>query len=371
MNFASDNVTGAAPEILAAIAVANEGAVMPYGSDPITKRLDAAFNALFEREVAVFPVATGSAANSLALSVMTPPYGAIYCHPDSHIISDECGAPELYTGGAKLVPIPGEAGKIAAVDFAHKLANSGKGVVHHVQPAVISLTNETEAGTLYTPEETREIADLAHAHGLLLHLDGARFANAVAALGCSPADLTWRAGVDALSFGATKNGAVAAEAVVFFDRKLAESFGYRRKRGGHLFSKMRFLSAQLEAYVKDGLWLKNARHANAMAKRLADGLASIPGVSLIHPVEANEIFARIPNAAIDGAFADGYFFYRWQGDADEKCRLVAAFNTKVEDVDGLLASLRRHVPGAAPAASSSASRKEAAVPAAGAVRRRA
>ena len=349
MNFASDNTTGAAPEILAAIAAANEGAAMPYGNDPITKRLEAAFNRLFEREVVAFPVATGSAANALALATMTPPYGAIYCHPESHINVDECGAPELFTGGAKLISIPGDAGKIAAADFAAALEASGKGVVHHVQPAAISLTNETEAGTLYTPAEVRAIAELAHAHGLYVHVDGARFANAVAALGCSAADLTWRAGVDALSFGATKNGALCAEAVVFFDRHLAESFGYRRKRGGHLFSKLRFLSAQLEAYLKNDLWLRNARHANAMAKRLADGLQALPGVALLYPVEANEIFARIPDRAIRGAFADGYVFYRWAGEADEKCRLVCAFNTRAEDVDGLLASLRRHAAKVRPA----------------------
>ncbi len=342
MNFASDNVTGAAPEILAALAAANEGAMMPYGSDPITRRLEAAFDALFEREVAAFPVATGSAANVLALACMTPPYGAIYCHPDSHINTDECGAPELFTGGAKLVPIPGAAGKIAAADFAAVLAHAGKGVVHHVQPAAISLTNETEAGTLYRPEEIRAIAEIAHANGLFVHMDGARFANAVAAMGATPAELTWRAGVDALSFGATKNGALGAEAVVFFEPKLAESFGYRRKRGGHLFSKMRFVSAQLEAYLKDGLWLKCARHANAMAERLAEGLKSVPGAALLYPVEGNEIFARIPDAAIKGAFADGYVFYRWEGEGGEKCRLVCAFDTRAEDVDGLIASLARH-----------------------------
>jgi threonine aldolase len=342
MNFASDNVTGAAPEILAAIAAANEGAAMPYGSDPITRRLEAIFNALFEREVVAFPVATGSAANALALATMTPPYGAIYCHPASHINTDECGAPEFYTGGAKLLPIAGENGKITVAALEQTLADSGKGNVHHVQPAALSLTNETEAGTLYTVEEVKALAASAHAHGLYVHMDGARFANAVAALGCSPAELTWRAGVDALSFGATKNGAVGAEAVVFFDSKLAESFGYRRKRGAHLFSKMRFVSAQLEAYCEGGLWLKHARHANAMAKRLSDLLKTVPGVELLYPVEANEIFARIPGAAIDGAFADGYFFYRRAGETDEHCRLVTAFNTKPEDVEGLIASLRRH-----------------------------
>lgn len=348
MNFASDNVTGAAPEILAALAAANDGPAMPYGNDPITRRLEAAFDALFERKVTAFPVATGSAANALALAVMTPPWGAIYCHPESHINTDECGAPELFSGGAKLVPIPGKAGKIAPGDFAAVLAASGKGVVHHVQPAAISLSNETEAGTLYRPAEIAALAEIAHENGLYLHVDGARFANAVASLGVAPAELTWRSGVDALSFGATKNGALAAEAVVFFEPKLAESFGYRRKRGGHLFSKMRFVSAQLEAYLKDDLWLRHARHANAMAKRLADGLAWVPGVELLFPVEGNEIFARLPEAAIRGAMADGYVFYRWQGEADEKCRFVTAFDSKEADIDGLLASLSRHAGNAAP-----------------------
>ncbi len=348
MNFASDNVTGAAPEILAAIAAANDGAAMPYGNDAVTQRVEAALKALFERDLAAFPVATGSAANALALATMCPPYGAVYCHPDSHINVDECGAPELFTGGAKLVPIVGDAGKIAAADFEAALARSGKGVVHHVQPAAISLTNASEMGTVYTPEEVRAIADIAHGQGLRVHMDGARFANAVAALGCAPADLAWRAGVDVLSFGATTNGALAAEAVVFFDAALAESFGYRRKRGGHLFSKMRFVSAQLEAYLKDGLWLKHASHANEMARRLAEGLRRIPGVEQLYPVEANEVFARIPDRAIKGAFADGYVFYRWSGEADETCRLVCAFNTDPRDVDGLLQSISRHVAAGAP-----------------------
>src|SRR5579883_354407 len=299
MNFASDNVTGAAPEILAAIAAANDGAAMPYGNDAVTQRVEAALKALFERDLAAFPVATGSAANALALATMCPPYGAVYCHPDSHINVDECGAPELFTGGAKLVPIVGDAGKIAAADFEAALARSGKGVVHHVQPAAISLTNASEMGTVYTPEEVRAIADIAHGQGLRVHMDGARFANAVAALGCAPADLAWRAGVDVLSFGATKNGALAAEAVVFFAPAKAGDLAFRRKRSGHLFSKMRFLSAQLEAYLADDLWLRNARHANRMARRLADGVAGLPGVRLRHPTEANEIFVELPEPVID------------------------------------------------------------------------
>ena len=349
MNFASDNVAGVAPEILAALSEANAGAAMPYGNDAVTRRLGAAFNALFEREVEIFPVATGTAANSLSLALMTPPYGAVYCHPDSHINQDECGAPEFYTGGAKLVPVPGAHGKIAPAALEGALAAAGKGVVHHVQPAALSLTNETEAGTVYRPAEVAALAEVAHGHGLLVHVDGARFANAVAALGCAPAELAWRAGVDVMSFGASKGGALAAEAVVLFKRGLGDGLGFRRKRAGHLFSKMRFLSAQLEAYLADDLWLRNARHANAMARRLADGLARLPGVELVHPVEANEIFARIPDAAIRGAFADGFTFYRWAEEgARAVCRLVTAFDTRAEDVEGLLASLTRHAAPAVP-----------------------
>ena len=294
MNFCSDNVAGAAPEILAALAAANRGAAMPYGADAVTARLQRKVAEIFETEVAVFPVATGSAANSLALSVMAPPYGAIYCHEAAHINVDECGAPEFFTGGAKLVDLAGADGKLHAGDLAAALAGAGAGIVHHVQPAAISLTQASECGTVYSPHELHEIADLARANGLKLHLDGARFANAVAGLGCSPADLTWRAGVDALSLGATKNGALAAEAVVFFDRALAAAFGYRRKRAGHLFSKMRFLSAQLEAYLSDDLWLRNARHANRLADRLAQGLAGLPGARLVYPVQANEVFVALP-----------------------------------------------------------------------------
>lgn len=332
MNFCSDNVTGVAPEIMAALMATNEGAAMPYGNDECTRRLQTKFSELFETEVTVFPVATGSAANAIALSVITPPFGSIYCHADSHINLDECGAPEFYTGGAKLVSLPGANGKITASDLDIKLKKAGAGVVHHVQPAAVSLTQTTEAGTIYTPDEIRAIAEVTHAHNLNLHLDGARFANAVVTVGCTPADMTWRVGVDVLSFGATKNGAMAAEAVIFFNRALAETFHFRRKRGGHLFSKMRFLSAQLEAYITDNLWLRNATHANQMAAKLAAGLSSIPGVKLCYPVEANELFALLPETIIQGLYAKGFQFYRWEGDESTIVRLVTAFNTKEEDV---------------------------------------
>jgi len=342
MNFCSDNVTGVAPEILAALAAANRGAAMPYGADAVTARLERKVAEIFETEVAVFPVATGSAANSLALSVMAPPYGAIYCHEAAHINVDECGAPEFFTGGAKLVDLAGADGKLHAGDLAAALAEAGAGIVHHVQPAAVSLTQASECGTVYSPHELHEIAGLARAHGLKLHVDGARFANAVAGLGCSPADLTWRAGVDALSLGATKNGALAAEAVVFFDRALAAAFGYRRKRAGHLFSKMRFLSAQLEAYLSDDLWLRNARHANRLADRLAQGLAGLPGARLVYPVQANEVFVALPEVAIAGLLADGFQFYRWPDAGLGAIRLVTAFDTDPADVGALLAAAERH-----------------------------
>src|SRR5690348_4964185 len=274
MNFSSDNVTGVAPEIMAALAAANAAAAAAYGADAATEGLARRFSEVFEREVAVFPVATGTAANALALATLTPPWGVVYGHRDAHFQVDECGAPEFYTGGAKLRMIEGDHGKITAGHL--EAAIMGRGVVHHAQPATVSLTQSTEAGTVYQAGEIEAIAAVCRRHGLALHVDGSRFANAVAAVNRSPADLTWRAGVGALSFGATKNGAMAAEAVVFFDPKQAQEFAFRRKRGGHLFSKMRFLSAQLEAYLAGDLWLRNAGHANRMAARLAEGLATLP-----------------------------------------------------------------------------------------------
>ncbi len=339
MNFCSDNVTGVSPAIMAALSAANDGPAMPYGSDPVSQRLEAKFSELFETSVTVFPVATGSAANALALSVMTPPFGAVYCLTESHINADECGAPEFFTGGAKLIPLTGVDGKLPAATLAATLARAGAGVVHHVQPAIVSLTQATEAGTVYSPDEVLEIAGVAQDHDLKVHMDGARFANAVVSLGCTPAAVTWQAGVDVLSFGATKNGAMAAEAVVFFNRDLAETFHYRRKRGGHLWSKMRFLSAQLEAYIADDLWLKNAAHANHMAAKLAAGLAELPGANLCFPVEANEIFVKLSPEVIAALHQQGFQFYRWDNDI---IRLVTAFNTREEDVAAFLAVAQRH-----------------------------
>jgi threonine aldolase len=352
MDFRSDNVTGVAPEIMAAIAAANTGTATAYGDDETTKRVERRLAEVFETEVVVFPVPTGTIANALALSVMSPPYGAIYCHELSHINVDECGGPELFTGGAKLVDLPGADGKLTAAHLAAALKKTNPADVHHTPPAAISLTQATECGTVYRPDEVAAIAAVARKHALKLHMDGSRFANALASLGCKPADITWRAGVDALSFGATKNGAMAAEAVVFFDRALAATFAYRRKRAGHLYSKMRFLSAQLEAYLKDELWLRLARHSNAMAARMAQGLATVPGASLAFPVEANELFPELPDPLVAALKAEGFGFFPWSAGAAGSTiiRLVTAFNTEPAAVDAFIAAAKRLAVGSKPTA---------------------
>jgi len=286
----------------------------------------------------VFPVASGTAANALSLACLVPPYGSVYCHAEAHIETDECGAPEFY-GAARLVPLPGPHGKISAGELRAALARAGTGDVHRVQPAAVSITEATELGALYRPEEVRAISRVARRHGLKLHMDGARFANAVARLGCRPADLTWRAGVDALSLGATKNGALGAEAVVFFDRSLAKDFPFRRKRGGHLLSKMRFVSAQLEAYLAGGEWLADAAHANRMADRLARGLVRL-GLRPLHPVEGNEIFVPMSDAMAAALEGDGFLVGRWDA---RTTRLVTAFDTGAGEVDALLKALRRRL----------------------------
>jgi threonine aldolase len=338
-NFCSDNVTTIAPEIMAALERANNGAAMPYGNDEITKRLEQRVAQIFERSVAVFPVATGTASNALALSALTPPYGAIYCHEHAHIQVDECGAPELYTGGAKLLPLSGASAKVTPGALGAALALGWRGNVHNAQPAVLSLTQATECGTIYRLDEMRALAEIAHAHGLKVHLDGTRFANALVSLNCAPADASWRAGVDVLSLGATKNGAMAAEVVIFFDPALAQTMAFRRKRAGHLFSKMRFISAQMEAYLTDDLWLRNARHANAMARRLADGLAKIHGCRLVHPREANLLFVMLPNRVIDGLEQAGFGFYREGG--VRTIRLVTAYNTDPAAVDAFVTAAQQ------------------------------
>lgn len=341
MNFRSDHIVGVAPAIMEAIVAANQGSVDSYGDDPYSGELTRRMSSLFETEVVVMPVISGTAANALSLSILCPSHGTIYAHETAHIEEDECGAPEFYTGGGKLTLIPGADGRMDLDALEHRLATAPKGFVHSVQPAAVSVTQLTEAGTVYSLDQIRRVGALAREHGLGVHMDGARFANAVVSLGCAPADITWRAGVDVLSFGGTKNGCMGAEAIVLFKPEMAERLAYLRKRGGHLVPKMRFIAAQLVAYLSDDLWLNNARHANAQAKRLAEGLGAIEGASLRHPVDGNEVFVTLPLAVIEGLEAAGAQFYRWGDPADATIRLVTSWATASGDVDRLLATAEK------------------------------
>ncbi len=342
MNFASDNWAGATEPVMAALARHQAGAVPSYGVDPISKSVTDRLSEIFEREVAVFFVGTGSAANALALSAYAKPGAAFFCHPDAHIQVDECGCPEFFTGGGKLVSVPGENGKMSPQALETAIAAFPEGVVHHGQAAAVSITQATESGTVHSLDEIRAIKAVAQTRGLPLHMDGARFANALVSLGCSPADMTWRAGVDVLSFGATKNGCWCAEAVVFFDAEATRGFEYARKRAGHLFSKSRFIAAQFEGYLADDNWLATAAHANDMALRLAEGIREAGGRTA-WPVEANELFPILKKADADRLKAGGAFFYEWPASGvpaeagpkeDEVClRLVTSFATTEADVE--------------------------------------
>jgi threonine aldolase len=342
VDFTSDNASGVAPQILAAFADVNHGTAAAYGDDEISARARGAMSELFEREVATFLVATGSAANALALAVLTPPYGTIFAHEEAHIHVDECAAPEFYSGGAKIIPLPGEAGKIDADALALAIEKFPRGVIHRPQPGALSLTQSTEFGTVYSQDELAALIGLAKDGGIGVHMDGARFANAVASSGLSPAEATWKQGVDVLSFGATKNGGMGAEAVVFFDPDKADDFQFRQKRAGQVFSKGRFPAAQFEAYLKDGLWLKMAGHANAQAKRLTIGLKSQGLGEPVHAADANEIFIALPLDTISVLRKSGARFHNWPApprDGKQLIRLVTSFQTSDEDVDGFLAAL--------------------------------
>ncbi|MFO1016779.1 MAG: beta-eliminating lyase-related protein [Hyphomonadaceae bacterium] len=337
MNFRSDNTASVAPEILAALTAVNDKPVSAYGDDPWSKKLDEVFSELFERDVRVFTVASGTAANSIALASAVPPWGAVLCHREAHIECDECGAPEFFTGGAKLVLMDGVGAKVTADALREGIARNARGI-HSVQPAALSISQTTERGAVYRPEEVAVLGEVARGAGLAFHMDGARFGNAIAALGCKPADVTWRGGVDLLSFGATKNGAMAAEAIVVFDPARAEEVARRRKRGGHLLCKGRYPAAQFLAYLQDGLWLKLAKRANDLAARL--GEAAVEFVSV--PVESNQVFIKPGAAALAKLRAAGAEFYDWGAEGDE-ARLVVSWNQDEADVEAMrvaLASLR-------------------------------
>jgi threonine aldolase len=318
-DFRSDNVGGAAPELLEALLAANAGTAAPYGDDEHTRTMNERFAALFERPVRVFPLSSGTGSNSIALAALANPFGAIFCHETAHINVYECGAPEFFTG-AKLVALPGCDYKLEPAALDEALALAGRGNPTRVQPFALNLTQPTDFGTLYSIGEIAELCAVAHRHGLHVHMDGARFANAVAALGCTPAELTWRAGVDVLSLGATKNGAINAEAVVVFHEALARDMPFRMKRGGQVLSKARFVSAQLARYVADDLWLERARHANALAADLAQRLAALPGVALVAPVEINMLFLRLPDAAVAALDRGPFRYYKLGRDVRFVCR---------------------------------------------------
>jgi threonine aldolase len=343
LNFTSDNVTGASAEVLAALMAANAGTEDSYGADAASRRLTEVATRVFERELAILPVSTGTAANALALSALVPPFGAVYCHETAHVMTDECGAPEFFSGGAKLLALRAPDGKIAPQQLADAVAFARANGVHHVQPAAVTLSQATEWGTVYTLDEIGRLTTTAHQLGLRVHMDGARFANALVHLGCTPAAATWQRGVDVLSLGATKNGALSAEAIVLFDPSLAAALEFRRKRSGHLWSKMRFLSAQLVAYLESDLWLRNARHANAMATRLAAGLATIAAARIVQAVDANEVFVYLPARIATALRAAGFSFYDWPAPAGANApvfRLVTSYDMHAADVDRLLAATR-------------------------------
>ena len=346
MNFASDNGAGVAPEILEAIVASSRVNAPAYGADDYTAKAQARLSDVFETKVAAFLVATGTAANALALSALVKPWDAVFCHEEAHIHDDECGAPELFTGGAKLVGIEGEGGKITPHGLRETLGRFPRGLVKSSQPGALSLSQATEAGTIYSVSEVSELSSIARRDGIDVHMDGARFANALVSARATPAEMTWRAGVDILTLGATKNGALACEAVVFFDSARAENFAFQRKRGGQTLSKGRFLGAQMEAYLADGLWLRLAERANSSARRLARSLAATPGVRTAWPTEANEVFVVAPNALVEQWRAAGARLHEWttRSLAPEKAprtgetlvRLVTSFETASSEIDRLI-----------------------------------
>ena len=343
MNFASDNTACIAPEILQALVDSNSGFAMGYGNDDVTGAVERRIGEIFERDVAVFLVPTGTAANALALAHVSPPWGAVFAHAEAHILTDECGAPEFFGAGLKLVGMPGIGCKVAPETLADTVSHYEGHAPHQVVPSAFSFAQASEAGTIYRPAEIAALAKIAHEHGMKVHMDGARFANALVRMNASPADLTWKSGIDVLSFGATKGGALAAEAVVFFDSQLAAKMAERRKRAGQLLSKHRFLALQFQAFLANDCWLRLARHANAMADRLAAGVTAI-GRPPAWPVEANLVFVVVPKAVEARLKAAGAHYYVRHSESlpaklgPDHCliRLVASFATREEEVDAFV-----------------------------------
>jgi threonine aldolase len=340
IDYRSDNTGRAAPEILEALLRANHDTALGYGGDEWTAALQRRYSDLFETAVRVFPVATGTAANALSLAAISPSWGIVYCSEAAHINTSEANAAGFFGGGLKLVPVGGDDGRISAERLGETLATIAPGQLHRGQPAAVNVTQASDLGTVYSLTEIRGIAEIARARGLRLHMDGARFANALARLGCSPADATWRAGVDIMSFGATKNGGALCDAIVVFAPDLVAGLAVQLRRAGQVWSKMRFASAQLLAYVENDLWLQMARASNGIAARIAAGLADIPDVRLLAPVEVNELFLELPDAVIDALETGGFGFYRR---STTLARFVCRFDATETEADALLAALRRHM----------------------------
>ena len=334
-HFASDNYAGICPEAWAALAEANQGHAPGYGDDVWTQKAADLIREIFETHCDVFFVFNGTAANSLSLASMCQSYHSILCHEIAHIEADECGAPEFFSNGTKVLLMPGANGKVVPSEIERMVKKRTD--IHYPKPRAVSLTQATELGTVYTPDEIKAIWAKAKSLGLRIHMDGARFANAVASLGVTPKEITWQAGVDVLCFGGTKNGIHVGEAVVFFNRELAREFDYRCKQGGQLASKMRFISAPWVGMLKDGVWLRHAAHANKMATNLETKLRPLSQVNILFPREANAVFAELPQAAIDGLRAKGWKFYTFIGQGG--CRLMCAWDTTESDVDQFVSDL--------------------------------
>ncbi len=333
LNFKSDNEAPAHPKVLEALTQANRGFASAYATDELSDALHQAFARYFGTEVHVLPLATGTAANSIILGELCPPWGSIWCHTQAHIHNDEGTAPEFYTHGAKLAPLPGDNGKLDPHRLDHAITRAGAHGVHNAKPSVVSITQATECGTSYRPKEIRALSEVAQSHGLPLHMDGARFSNAVMHLQCHPGDVTWRAGVDVLAYGGSKNGGLCAEAIVVFGHpEWLEGLERRRKRGGHLLSKMRYVSAQLLALLEQELAHDIAAQANELAQRLAQGIEASSRASLQWPVEANEVFMKAPPKVLDWLKQQGCQFHIWPG-FDDVGRLVCSHETDPTEID--------------------------------------
>lgn len=346
MNFGSDNATGASDAVMNALQQANSGTTAGYGADEWSKRAERRIAETFDCEVKAFFVATGTAANTLALASLVQPWQSILCHAESHIVNDESTAPEFITGGARMIPLAAGHGKLEPADLTRHFATAGTLVPHNAKVGALSVTQSSELGLVYTPDEIAALTQTAQQHDVRIHMDGARFANAVAAIGCSPAELSWQAGVDVLCLGATKCGALAAEAVVFFNHSLAADFEHRRKRTGHLLSKGRLFGAQFEGWLTDDHWLELARHANAMASLLAANLQDLPGVRLAWPTQANELFVVMPKSMQSTLQSAGASFYEWPitglaahdsvTDDEVLVRLVTSYQTHPDEIATLI-----------------------------------